>query len=125
VWAANSSARWLSSRRPADETAAKAELAALAPMHQPHTWIDTLVSLMLVRTHLSAALAEADACAYPAACAKESRITTTGTNLRDTASSDPKRVLSSCRHALSAISAIGMRTLVSRGDRKAATSESS
>lgn len=46
---------------PADETAAKAELAALAPVHQPHTWIDTLVSLMLVRTDLSAALSEADA----------------------------------------------------------------
>lgn len=45
---------------PAGESAARVELASTAP-HQPHVWTDTLVSLLLGRTTLDAALAEADA----------------------------------------------------------------
>lgn len=44
----------------ADEAGASAELAALAPAHQPHEWIDTLVDLMLGKSTLEAALSEAD-----------------------------------------------------------------
>ena len=44
---------------PADEPAAKAELAAQAT-HQPHAWTDTLVDVALGRSTLEAALAEAD-----------------------------------------------------------------
>lgn len=44
---------------PADEAAAKVELAALMPAHQPHVWTDTLATLMLGRSSLEAALAEA------------------------------------------------------------------
>ncbi len=46
---------------PADESAAKGELAALAPPRQPHEWKDTLVDLMLGKSTLEVALAEADA----------------------------------------------------------------
>ncbi len=46
---------------PAGEAAAAAELAARAPAHRPRVWTDTLVDLMLNRTTLDAALAEADA----------------------------------------------------------------
>ena len=45
---------------PAAETAASAELAARATPHQPHAWGDTLVELMLGRTRIDAAQAEAD-----------------------------------------------------------------
>lgn len=45
---------------PGDEAAAKIELAALVPTHQPRIWTDTLVDLMLARTSLDKALAEAD-----------------------------------------------------------------
>lgn len=89
------------------------------------TIVERTVSLAAVRSPRCAAQAARPASDYPAAFANESRITTVGTNLRDTASSVPNRVLRSWRHAFSAISAIGMRTLVSLGDRNAATSESS
>lgn len=46
---------------PAVEAAASAELVALAPVHQPHVWGDTLVDLMLGRGTIDAALVEADA----------------------------------------------------------------
>ncbi len=46
---------------PADEVAAHAELAHLAPPHEPHEWTDTLVSMLLGSTSLDAALVEADA----------------------------------------------------------------
>ncbi len=46
---------------PTDEAAAKAELAELAPPHRPRVWTDTLVDLMLGKSTLDAALAEADA----------------------------------------------------------------
>lgn len=46
---------------PADEPAARAALASWAKPHQPHAWTDTLVSMLLSRTTLEAALAEADA----------------------------------------------------------------
>ena len=46
---------------PADEAAARTELATLAPPEQPRAWRDTLVDLMLGKTTLDAALAEADA----------------------------------------------------------------
>lgn len=46
---------------PADEASARAELAALAPTHQPHAWTDTLVDLMLGKSNIEAAQAEADA----------------------------------------------------------------
>ncbi len=46
---------------PVDDVAAKGELAALAPSHQPHAWTDTLVDLMLGKSTLPQALAEADA----------------------------------------------------------------
>lgn len=46
---------------PVDEQAAAAALASWATPHQPHAWTDTLVSLLLGRTTLEAALAEADA----------------------------------------------------------------
>jgi lipoprotein NlpI len=45
---------------PADEAAAKAELATLAPAHRPHEWVDTLIDLMLGKSTLEAALSEAD-----------------------------------------------------------------
>lgn len=48
---------------PDDEEAAKAELAASAPAHPTHVWMDTLVALMLSKTTLESALAEADAAA--------------------------------------------------------------
>jgi len=43
------------------ESAASAELVALAPSHQTHVWGDTVVDLMLGRTSIEAALVEADA----------------------------------------------------------------
>ncbi len=46
---------------PADEPAAAAELARLEPAHEPHAWTDTLVDLMLGKSTLDSALAEADA----------------------------------------------------------------
>ncbi len=46
---------------PSAEAAASAELLALAPVHQPHVWGDTLVDLMLGRGTIDAALVEADA----------------------------------------------------------------
>lgn len=46
---------------PADEGAARTELVKLAPPHEPHEWIDTLVGMLLGDTSLDAALAEADA----------------------------------------------------------------
>lgn len=46
---------------PADEAMARAELAALAPTHQPHAWTDTLVDMMLGKSNVEAAQAEADA----------------------------------------------------------------
>ncbi len=55
---------WLFAMRgranPADEPDAKAELALAATAHQPHSWSDTLVDLMLGKTTLESALAEAD-----------------------------------------------------------------
>jgi len=45
---------------PADEAAAKTELATLAPAHHPHAWTDTLDDVMLDKSTLDAALAEAD-----------------------------------------------------------------
>jgi lipoprotein NlpI len=45
---------------PADEATARAELATLAPALQPHGWRDTIVDLMLGKSTLEAALAEAD-----------------------------------------------------------------
>ncbi len=55
---------WLYTMRgranPADEPAAKAELAASVRMHQPHAWSDTLVDLALGNATVEAALAEAD-----------------------------------------------------------------
>jgi lipoprotein NlpI len=45
---------------PTAQGAASAELAALAPLHQPHVWGDTLVDLVLGRTSIEAALVEAD-----------------------------------------------------------------
>ena len=44
---------------PAEDAAAKAELARLAPSHQPHAWVDTIVDLTLGKTTLDAALVEA------------------------------------------------------------------
>ena len=46
---------------PADEAAARAELEALMPAHQPHDWMDTLVDLMLGKLNVEAAQAVADA----------------------------------------------------------------
>ncbi len=46
---------------PANEPAAKVELASRVQPHQPHAWTDTLVSVLLGKTTLEAALAEADA----------------------------------------------------------------
>ena len=46
---------------PADEAAARAELEALVPTHQPHAWMDTLVDLMLGKLNVEAAQVEADA----------------------------------------------------------------
>lgn len=46
---------------PADEAAARAELEALVPAHQPDAWMDTLVNLMLGKLSVEAAQAEADA----------------------------------------------------------------
>jgi lipoprotein NlpI len=50
---------------PADEPSAQAELASLTQPHRPHAWTDTLVSLLLGKTTLDAALAEADAAETP------------------------------------------------------------
>lgn len=46
---------------PVDEPVAKAQLASAVQPHQPHAWTDTLVSMLLGRTTLEAALVEADA----------------------------------------------------------------
>ncbi|MFL6677998.1 MAG: tetratricopeptide repeat protein [Burkholderiaceae bacterium] len=51
---------------PADAAAARAELEALAPAHQTHDWMDTLVDLMLGKSSVEAAQAEADAAPTPA-----------------------------------------------------------
>jgi len=45
---------------PADEAAARAELALAWKAHQPHVWTDTLVDLILGKTTLQSALVEAD-----------------------------------------------------------------
>ena len=45
---------------PVDELAAKTELAALAPAHQPAVWTDKLVDMLLGKTTLEFVLAEAD-----------------------------------------------------------------
>ena len=57
--------------------------------------------------------------------ASESRITTSGTNLRETGRLVPWRVLISMRQAFRPMSAMGMCTLVRRGESQAATSASS
>jgi lipoprotein NlpI len=44
---------------PADEPAAKAELALAGKAHQPDAWTDTLVDLILGKTTLESALVEA------------------------------------------------------------------
>ena len=44
---------------PAEDAAAKAELARLALPHQPHAWVDTIVDLALGKTTLDVALVEA------------------------------------------------------------------
>ena len=45
---------------PSAEAQARAELVALAWPHRPHVWTDTLVDLLLEKTSLETALAEAD-----------------------------------------------------------------
>jgi len=50
---------------PADEPAARADLATQAPAHAQHIWTDTLVSLMRGTTTLEAALAEAESADTP------------------------------------------------------------
>jgi lipoprotein NlpI len=45
---------------PADELAARAELAALAPTHRPAVWTDTLVDMLLGKATLESVLVEAD-----------------------------------------------------------------
>ncbi len=45
---------------PADEAAARAELALAWKAHQPHAWTDTLVDVILGKTRLESALVEAD-----------------------------------------------------------------
>jgi tetratricopeptide (TPR) repeat protein len=47
--------------QPAEEAAARTELAALAPPHEPREWTDTLVDMLLGKATLDAALAQADA----------------------------------------------------------------
>lgn len=50
---------------PANEAAARAELESLVPAHQPHTWMDTLGDLMLGKSNVEVAQAEADAAPTP------------------------------------------------------------